>query len=179
VEDIVSTYTGYYGSNWGTAAGLSSSGHQSLNSISSRSSSKTNSQLQSSNNASTGDIPSSKTERQQQRERASELPVTIFDHYPLGSYGCLSESQLHGNHRANQSSSHQSLNSVDGATTVGKSQRGRQAHPQQAQQQQQQQHNNNGASHDNYSSHGSSGGSSRLVLSLHPAVQEILEDLRR
>ncbi|EFN68858.1 Dual specificity tyrosine-phosphorylation-regulated kinase 3 [Camponotus floridanus] len=179
VEDVVSTCAGYssygtsqlHGSTWGTTGGLSS-GHQSLNSVSSRSSSKTNSQLQGGNNAATADISASKTDRQQQRDRTSELPVTIFDSYPLGSYGCLSE-QLHGNHRTNQSSSHQSLNSVDGATT-GKSQRARQTH-----QTQQQQHNNNGTSHDNYGSHGSSSGSSRLVLSLHPAVQEILEELRR
>ncbi|TGZ37971.1 hypothetical protein DBV15_08344 [Temnothorax longispinosus] len=129
--------------------------------------------LDSGNNASSGDISASKTERQQQRERVSELPVTIFDPYPLGSYGCLSESQLHGSHRSNQSSSHQSLNSVDGATT-GKSQRARQTH-----QAQQQQHNNNGASHDNYSSHGSSSSSSRLVLSFQPGIQEILEELRQ
>lgn len=181
VEDVVSSYTGYssygasqlHGNTWGSTGGGLNSGHQSLNSVSSRSSSKTNSQLQGGNNAAIGDIPASKNERQQQRDRTSELPVTIFDSYPLGSYGCLSESQLHGNHRANQSSSHQSLNSVDGATT-GKSQRARQTH-----QTQQQQHNNNGTSHDNYGSHGSSSGSSRLVLSLHPAVQEILEDLRR
>lgn len=171
LNDVVSTYAGYgvsqpHSNTWGTSGGMSSSGHQSLNSISSRSSSKTNSQLQTT--ASTGDIPGSKTDRQQQRDRASELPVTIFDPYPLNSFSCLSESQLHGNHRANQSSSHQSLNSLDG-TTTGKSQRGRQA---------QQQHNNNSTSHDNYGSHGSSS-SSRLVLSLHPAVQEILEELKR
>lgn len=183
VEDVVSAYAGYssaygasqlHGGTWGGTTGGLNSGHQSLNSVSSRSSSKTNNQLQSGNNATSGDIPASKTERQQQRERASELPVTIFDPYPLGSYGCLSESQLHGSHRSNQSSSHQSLNSVDGATT-GKSQRARQTH----QTQQQQQHNNNGASHDNYSSHGSSSSSSRLVLSFQPGIQEILEELRR
>ncbi|KYN12044.1 Putative dual specificity tyrosine-phosphorylation-regulated kinase 3 like protein, partial [Trachymyrmex cornetzi] len=182
VEDVVSAYAGYssaygasqlHGSTWGTTGGLSS-GHQSLNSVSSRSSSKTNNQLQSGNNASSGDLSTSKTERQQQRERTSELPVTIFDPYPLGSYGCLSESQLHSSHRSNQSSSHQSLNSVDGATT-GKSQRARQTH----QTQQQQQHNNNGASHDSYGSHGSSSSSSRLVLSFQPGIQEILEELRR
>lgn len=180
VEDVVSNYAGYsYGASqlhantWGTTGGALSSGHQSLNSVSSRSSSKTNSQLQGGNNAATGDIPASKTDRQQQRERTSELPVTIFDSYSIGSYGCLSESQLHGNHRANQSSSHQSLNSVDGATT-GKSQRARQSH-----QTQQQQHNNNGTSHDNYGSHGSSSGFSRVVLALHPAVQETFEELRR
>lgn len=182
VEDVVSAYAGYssaygasqlHGSTWGTTGGLSS-GHQSLNSVSSRSSSKTNNQLQSGNNASSGDLSASKTERQQQRERTSELPVTIFDPYPLGSYGCLSESQLHSSHRSNQNSSHQSLNSVDGATT-GKSQRARQTH----QTQQQQQHNNNGASHDSYGSHGSSSSSSRLVLSFQPGIQEILEELRR
>jgi len=124
------------GGTWVAAGGLSS-GHQSLNSVSgNRNSSKTNSQLQSGNNAATsGDVPTCKTDRQQQqRDRPSELPLTIFDHYAL-PYNCLSESQLHGSHRASQSSSHQSLNSIDGATISGKSQR-RQAQQQQQQQQQ-------------------------------------------
>lgn len=175
LEGAAVSYTGYgsymsvsqlHGNSWANL-----SGHQSLNSVGGgRSSSKTSS-LQSVNNV--GEISASKAN--QQRDRLDEL--AIGNAY-LG-YGCLSESQLHGNHRSNQSSSHQSLNSVDGATSK---QRGdRQVHQTQRQQQQQQ-HNNNGphgSSHDNYSSHGSSSGSSRLVLALHPAVQEILEELRR
>lgn len=182
VEDVVSAYAGYssaygasqlHGGTWGTTGALNS-GHQSLNSVSSRSSSKTNNQLQSGNNATSEDIPASKTERQQQRERTSKLPVPIiFDSCNIASYN-LFESRLHDCHQTNQSSSHQSLNSVDGATTV-KWQRARQTY----QTMQQQQHNNNGASHDNYGSHGSSSSSSRLVLSFQPGIQEILEELKR
>lgn len=183
LEGAAASYTAGYSSSYVSASQLHGSswtnlsGHQSLNSIGGRSSSKTNS-LQSISNA--GDIPvSSKTtgqQQQQQRDRLDDLAIVN----PYLGYGCLSESQLHGNHRSNQSSSsHQSLNSVDGGAPASTSKQrgggGRQA---------QQQHNNNGShgnsSHDNYSSHGSSGSSSnRLVLALHPAVQEILEELRR
>ncbi|EFN86917.1 Putative dual specificity tyrosine-phosphorylation-regulated kinase 3-like protein [Harpegnathos saltator] len=164
---LAEVYAGYSStyvnpSNWGNL-----SGHHSLNSVAGgRSSSKTNS-LQSVSTA--GDIISA-SKTGQQRDRLDDLSMVN----PFLGYPCMSESHLHGNHRSNQSSSHQSLNSVDGATSV-KQRVSRQVH--QAQQQQQQ-HNNNGShgsSHDNYSSHGSSGSSNRL----HPTVQEILNDLRR
>lgn len=176
--DTIAGYSSTYVNPPGWA---SLSGHHSLNSVSgSRSSSKTNS-LQSVHTA--GDIIST-SKTGQQRDRLDDLSLVN----PYLGYACVSESHLHGNHRSNQSSSHQSLNSVDGATS-GKQRASRQVHQaqqqqqqQQHQQQQQQQHNNNSShssSHDNYSSHGSSGSSSRLVLALHPAVQEILEELRR